>query len=237
MKYKKGSCFMVTVDKEEFYRNIFNELKNNRDTAVQKFDKIISQVDNKLECVYWTFPIKIGVHNLYELVDIDKAEDIETYLSNFYLEDNYKNYDYIIKNIRKSKHIEKYVKLVDECDFCFKNEKYISSSISFISIIEGILSSFNDDKNRVKMIQTCKEQLNRIPADVDKLIEKQVWNSCVRFIEKLYKKSDFKKTEPSNINRHWLLHGRSNYNLTVNDCLRLFNTITSICYLLDNTYS
>ena len=54
-----------------------------------------------------------------------------------------------------------------------------------------------------------------------------------KFIRKLYQKTDFTTEEPDNINRHWLLHGRSAFEIEELDCIRLFNAVQSLCMIVN----
>ena len=74
--------------------------------------------------------------------------------------------------------------------------------------------------------------VDNFPAE-GSTIEKHVWISYNTFIRKLYEKSDFNANEPDVINRHWLLHGRSDYEQTELDCIRLFNAVQSLCMVVN----
>ena len=54
---------------------------------------------------------------------------------------------------------------------------------------------------------------------------------------KLHPKSVSKKAislpmKPETINRHWLLHGRSDFEIDEMDCIRLFNAVQSLCMIV-----
>lgn len=57
------------------------------------------------------------------------------------------------------------------------------------------------------------------------------WKSSTQFLENLFSNSDFAASEPTFINRHWILHGRSSVAWTQADALRLVNAIDTICDL------
>lgn len=82
------------------------------------------------------------------------------------------------------------------------------------------------------MMRICQHHVDSFPAN-GSTIEKHVWISYNTFIRKLYEKSDFNAAEPDEINRHWLLHGRSDFEQTEIDCIRLFNAVQSLCMIVN----
>lgn len=51
-----------------------------------------------------------------------------------------------------------------------------------------------------------------------------VWDTIQQFVNDVFGNSDFTGTEPR-LNRHWVLHGRSNANWTRTDCIRLLQAV------------
>ena len=81
-------------------------------------------------------------------------------------------------------------------------------------------------------MMVCNKMVDTFPKDGSKIL-KYTWISYNMFIGKLYAKSDFSAEEPEEINRHWLLHGRSEYDISEIDCIRLINAIQSLCMIYD----
>lgn len=103
-----------------------------------------------------------------------------------------------------------------------------------MAVIEGILSTFWEDKKNIRMMQVCQAKVDKLANEAEHIIKKYIWISYNKFISKLYEKNDFSKDELGFINRHWLLHGRSAYKIEELDCLRLFNAVSSICVIVKN---
>ena len=123
-------------------------------------------------------------------------------------------------------------KVVDECRFAFENKKFAICADSLVSVIEGILSTFWDDKTNIRMMKICQAKVDELADEKEHITKKYIWVSYNKFIRKLYEKNDFTADEPSFINRHWLLHGRSAYEIEEIDCLRLFNAVSSLCVIV-----
>ena len=119
----------------------------------------------------------------------------------------------MIDSILQSKIREPLKELVRQCWDAFQGKLYAVCATSLLSVIEGVLSEFGDDKRDVRMMKICQYHVDNFPAN-GSTIEKHVWISYNTFIRKLYEKSDFNSDEPDVINRHWLLHGRSDFEQT-----------------------
>ena len=123
-------------------------------------------------------------------------------------------------------------KLFDECWQAYQMKLYAICSTALLAVIEGVLSEFSDDRRDVKMMKICQSKFDSFPAG-GSVLQKHIWQSYNLFIRNLYHKSDFTLNEPPQINRHWLLHGRSAYEIDELDCIRLINAVHSICIIFD----
>ena len=139
---------------------------------------------------------------------------------------------YTIKGIQESKIKAGLIKVVNECWNAFNSKMYAICATSLLSVIEGILSEFSDDKQDVRMMKVCQKHVDTFPSD-GSTIMKYVWISYNQFIRNLYQKSDFTADEPEAINRHWLLHGRSDFDVEEIECMKLFNAVHSLCMVID----
>jgi hypothetical protein len=113
----------------------------------------------------------------------------------------------------------------------FNHSRYLICTTALITILEGLLSEFGDDKKDIRMIRICRFQMDQTKTD-KKIINHLVWVSFFNFIKELYDKSAFDESEPDRINRHWILHGRTDKQVGEADCLRLFNAIYSLVTML-----
>ena len=67
---------------------------------------------------------------------------------------------------------------------------------------------------------------NKFKLYFDNNNENNLEEYTIRLISKMLAKTvSFNMTEPENLNRHWLLHGRAERIPTKSDCLKLFNII------------
>ena len=197
---------------------------------VLEFDKTLDVAISKLVAEGWTLPAELPITAINALGNGDELDDVNSFMEEFYCFDDYRNMKVMIKGIQESKIKEGLKKLLTECWDAFQSGMYAICATSLLSVIEGILSEFSEDKRDVRMIKVCQEHVDAFPPD-GSTIMKHVWISYNQFIRNLYKKSDFTAEEPDDINRHWLLHGRSDFEVEEIECIRLFNAVHSLCMI------
>lgn len=224
---------MIELSSEQL-KEIRETLDNEVEESLKLLDDTLNRVVNKLAEEGWALPCEFGIYLIYRMADSDEIKDVNAFMKWYYSEHEYfhtKNMVYYIKNasIREGLKV-----LFDECWKAFQSGLYAVCANSLISIIEGILSEYSDDKNDIRMMKVCQKKVDTFSTD-GSIIEKHVWISYNMFIRKLYVKSDFTSIEPGEINRHWLLHGRSNYEIEEIDCIRLMSAIQSICTIYNLT--
>lgn len=200
--------------------------------CVSELDKILDIVVAKLVTEGWTLPAELPITAVYALGNTDKLDDVNGFMEQLYAYDDYRNMKTMIKGIQESKIKEGLKKLINECWNAFNSKMYAICATSLLSVIEGILSEFSDDKQDIRMMKVCQKQVDSFPND-GSTIMKHVWISYNQFIRNLYKKSDFTDNEPDAINRHWLLHGRSDFEVEEIECMNLFNAIHSLCMIIN----
>lgn len=201
--------------------------------------KLISELDSALDSAVaklvaegWTLPAELPITVIYTLGNTDELDDINLFMEQFYTYDDYRNMKAMINGIQESRIKAGLMKLVNECWDAFNSKKYAICATSLLSVIEGILSEFSDNKQDIRMMRVCQKHVDTFPPD-GSTIKKHVWISYNQFIKILYQKSDFTADEPETINRHWLLHGRSDYEVTEIDCIKLFNAVHSLCMVIN----
>ncbi len=208
-----------------------NAIEENAKKSVDAFDKELDVVVTKLSAEGWTLPAELGILAIKTLANTDELDDVNAFLKWYFTEDNYLHTKNMLSVIKKSPIKNGLKKLIDECWQAFEIKSYAICATSLLSVIEGILSEFSDDKTDVRMMKICQKKVDTFPSN-GSTIQKHIWISYNTFIRNLYKKSDFDSTEPDSVNRHWLLHGRSDFEIDELDCIRLFNAIESLCIIL-----
>ena len=226
---------MNNLSKEQI-EQIQVDMKNYFDEEVKKkvseLDKTLDVAVEKLVKEGWTLPAELPITAVNALGNTDILDDVNSFMEQFYAYDDYRNMKAMLKGIQESKIKEGLKKLVNECWNAFNSKMYAICATSLLSVIEGILSEFSDDKQDVRMMKVCQKHVDSFPSD-GSTIMKHVWISYNQFIRNLYQKSDFTANEPDIINRHWLLHGSSDFEVEEIECMKLFNAIHSLCIVIN----
>lgn len=81
----------------------------------------------------------------------------------FTTEDFQKTKD-MVNGIKASPIKEGLKNLTDQCWQAFQNKLYAVCATSLLSVIEGILSEFSDDKQDVRMMKVCQKKVDTFPS-------------------------------------------------------------------------
>jgi len=189
------------------------------------FDVTLTNVVDKLEILGWTLPTELNIYPINVIGKTDEIENIDKFLLRFFQSNEYEKAKQMVANIKKTPITMQYHGLIEECWLSFMDKRYIVTGNSLITIIEGLLSTFWENKNNTRMMQVCQAKVDELSLTKTELIEKHIWISYNKFIRKLFEPSDFTEPEPDNINRHWFLHGRSEYEIEEIDCLIYYNSL------------
>lgn len=188
---------------------------------------------DKLAQIGWTIPQNMTYMTLIKVSRAPEA-DVAAYMKEYFTLNNYEKFDDLLRQISNSKIRKDIIEVTEECRAVFGQGHYAVCAMALSAVIEGLLSKYLTDKQDIRMKKLCKEQIETFPED-GHLIDKCVWDSIYRFISDFFQKSDFNASEPDEINRHWLLHGRADYSgINEIDCLRLFNVVGSICVIANH---
>ena len=221
---------MLELTKEQM-EAIQKAISKKAEESVQEFDKELDVVVSKLSTEGWTLPAELNIYAVKTIANTNKLDDINAFLKWFFTTEDFQKTKDMVNGIKASPIKEGLKNLTDQCWQAFQNKLYAVCATSLLSVIEGILSEFSDDKQDVRMMKVCQKKVDTFPS-TGSTIQKHVWISYNNFIRNLYQKSDFSADEPETINRHWLLHGRSDFEIDEMDCIRLFNAVQSLCMIV-----
>lgn len=221
---------MLELTKEQI-EAIQKIISQKAEENVKELDTELDIVVNKLSAEGWTLPAELNIFALKTIANTSKLDDINTFLHWLFTTENYQKTKDMIAGIKSAPIKEGLKNLIDQCWQAFQNKLYAVCATALLSVIEGVLSEFSSDKKNTKMMKVCQNKVDTFPS-TGSTIQKHVWISYNAFIRNLYQNSDFSAEEPDTINRHWLLHGRSNFDIDELDCIRLFNAVQSLCIIV-----
>lgn len=219
------------IDKIKEYQVIMAEVSLKLSKGLKLYSKNLIPYEEKLKNSGWTMGMNLAPYHVVEIGEKISAGQVDEYFYNLYMSYDCEEFNRMIEEIRRNLE-SRLIKAFDECVYAFEHQKYVICINTLIPILEGIISEFFYDKNNIMMKKVCRVQLERSNNNEFNL-DRIAWSINLNFIERLYLKSEFDKDEPLNINRHWLLHGRSSYDINIIDCLKIINAIDTFSCLLE----
>lgn len=145
----------------------------------------------------------------------------------YYCADNNKIVQSTIEKIQECSKLTSPV-LFSQSVEAFNDRKYNLAVVGFTSVFDGALSNVSGmtDTNINKRLDPIIKKLEE-KEDIDNA-EYAILALLLTFQKTMGKftlHSDFSHKEPSYLNRHWIMHGRSQKRRTKIDCIRLINII------------
>ena len=182
--------------------------------GLERFERNLKPTEEKLIQSGWTINESMMPNHFNEIGELIETDKIDDYF-----------YELLINTRRNIN--QRLIKPYEESIFAYENKKYIICINTLVPILEGTIANLlSYDGHR--MISICKKQLEKCPEDKMPL-NRMEWNVNIGFINKLYCPAPFQELEPDSLNRNWLLHGRSFYDIKEIDCLRILNAIGTFC--------
>lgn len=167
-----------------------------------------------------------------ELVDNLLATTLSEKVITDYLDStNYLEINNTINISRKSNFLTESKIIYSQSISAYQKQLYHLSCIGMISIIDFLLSEISGESgtkfsNKVNLVL---KKINR-----EEILENNeiryfyIFLSIEKTLNTLFEYSDFTKTEPVNLNRHWIAHGRTNRKYCKLDCIKLINLIYAL---------
>ena len=215
---------------------------------IQKAVNILYNSFSKIakEIVEWARPYKVVLllgENQYIYWDylddiiMDKilnSNNINKTLREINKAKNFADIHDIILQCEKSVWIVPYKKLFKQSVKAFMNCDNELALFGFIAIIDGLLSdvSKNSTTGIFKRIDPILKKLEeREVIGNDEYAELVFLMTFRDTMESFSKNITFESKEPKNLNRHWIMHGRSRRRKTRLDCIKMIRFIYSIILL------
>jgi len=188
---------------------------------------VIEKLGNA-QFVYWDFMDKKFVHALFD------SKNVNNTLREFTEKDKVMLVDDVIEKCLLGSLFYKHGRLFQQSVDAFKNGQNDLAVIGLTSIFDGLLSEASG-------LPTSNFE-KRVSSILDKLRSKPYINSEERaFITLImtFQKTtesfttylNFGEEEPKELNRHWIMHGRSHRKKTELDCIKLIRLIHGVALI------
>lgn len=150
-------------------------------------------------------------------------------------EKNYADMKAVAMKCCQSQRMTPYLKMLKQAMDAFESSNNDLALLGFLSIMDGLLSDVSNNITATSIygrINPILEKLENSEAVENNEYAELVFLMTFRdTMESLGAKSDFSKKEPKNLNRHWIMHGRSRRRKTKLDCVKMIRFIYGIILL------
>ncbi len=113
----------------------------------------------------------------------------------------------------------------------YRKNHYSLACVGFTTILDNLLTAITKDEThqfrlRLEKIYSTQKTGEIIKSgEIDLIISALALNNTM---ENFVENSNFEETEPKDLNRHWISHGRSTKNYSKLDCIKLLGMVYSV---------
>lgn len=208
----------------------FQEISKTLDAGIKNIIKPANAISilGKHQYIQWE-------HMSDDFIDnIVKTDNVDKYLRLKYEKEGYQSFFEVADLCIESDAVGYNKKVLCQAVNAFKNRDYDLSAIGIVVVIDGTLSRITGNPSH-KISERVKSLLDEIDDDEEISNEDYVlislYLSLFKTIESFTASIKFDMNEPKGLNRHWMLHGRSNRKRTKLDCVKLMRFLYAVILL------
>lgn len=173
----------------------------------------------------WTVPMQMSLRQMLEILKETDADAIDKYFLTFY----HQGYgDPPLRNLQgisRSPLLSRWGALLEQCFENYGRGQHLICIPALLTVLEGAIAV---PEGAMFVNSPQRRALFAAKVEEGGDLEGTVWDSLRIFFDNLYQNSDFAGARPSNLNRHWILHGRDEPDWRRADALRLFHTLFTL---------
>lgn len=175
--------------------------------------------------VYWDF---IPRDFMEEVI---ASENVNRTLRRYESQNKYQKSEAVITECLQHPYILPQGRVFEQAISAYQNGQYDLAAIGLITIIDGVLSEASRNLTH-KPFDRCNAIFDKIAhknsLDSDEYAIMSLGLTYQAVVDTLYKTVPFSEKEPKNLNRHWIMHGRSKRKKNQLDCIKLINFLYGI---------
>lgn len=176
--------------------------------------------------VYWDYLDDEMIDTLLQSNNINKT------MREINSKKDYADIRVIASKCSKSPRMAPYQTMLKQAMSSFENGGNELALLGFLSIIDGLLSDVSNNLTSTSIYGRANPILEKLEnseaVENSEYAELALLMTFRDTMESLGAKSDFSKKEPKNLNRHWIMHGRSRRRKTKLDCVKMIRFIYGI---------
>lgn len=167
---------------------------------------------------------------------ICQSDSVATTVEQFYTENDNHEINGVIDRCRQAKQTSAYSELFHQTISAYQVEYYHLACLGMLAIVDGTLSDVSENKKTSYKVRL--QEIEKKLADKFELTDLEKKLMCIyvsmdNFEESIFKNSDFSQAEPDDLNRHWMVHGRTRREYTKLDFIKIILWLDAIIFLDD----
>jgi len=178
-----------------------------------------------VQYVYWDF---ISRDFMEEVI---ASENVNKTLRVYESQNKYQKSEAVITECLRHPYILPQARMFEQMINAYHNGQYDLATIGLIAMIDSVLSEASRNLTH-RPLERCKAIFDKIAhknsLDSDEYAIMSLGLTYQAMVDTLYKTVSFSEKEPKNLNRHWIMHGRSKRKKTRLDCIKLINFLYGI---------
>lgn len=163
-----------------------------------------------------------------------ESEDVPKLIEKYYTDDSQSRLNGVIKRSKKAQQMEKHQELLKQVLFAYEMKSYHLACMGLFAIADELLTGLSGvyspkDKKRMKIIE---ENINYNTPLAE--FDFNLWAAYLSLSKEdssFYKFQSFDEEEPTKLNRHWIMHGRSTRKYERIDFIRVLLWIDALIRL------
>lgn len=177
-----------------------------------------------------------------EIERIVNARDVNEYLMEKIEDKSFIDYDTLCDEMVQSELLSNTNKaILNQCVQAMNIGLYDLTLVGIVAVLDGVLSMVTkDDSTKIpRRLEQIKDKLKDLLDKEWELLDESditafgIYITWTKTMEEFKKRSEFNKpeTEPKDLNRHWIAHGRKTIIATKLDCCKMINALYGLIYL------
>lgn len=170
----------------------------------------------------------------------------EKWIEDYYFGNNEQCFQELLNHCKVNLKTKSKKHLMDECEQAYLNQHYHLACVGLFSLADGLLTEFTENN-----VTSVSKRLKKLYDTM--IVDKPASNHDVRLFfildamfywdeendakeikcRPLFSFYDFNNPEPDFLNRHWIVHGRTERNFSRLDVLRILQWIDGLFYLVN----
>jgi len=215
----------IEAERQAFFRSSIAHILE----QVEQADLQLQPPVRELGRLGWTVPLWAPAVLPAVIMQRVEPDRIDELFINTYRKDRYGRFRSMLKGTLRRKAIARWGGLLRQCQVAFLRKQHLVVVPSLLLVLEGLLaSSDNTLHNRSSPRAVAQRHFSR-----SNHFRAALWASIQAFVDAIFETRDFSGPRPALLNRHWILHGRDESTWSEADCLRLFQAIDTVSYIVE----